>query len=147
MGGTSVELGRTNLALLRGDQDVRQWSDEELKRGRRRDKNGRWVGRPPKVVPKLVHDEMVRRKLAKGYELLADNVEAAVAVLAEVAQDKSVDPGVRVKAATTILDRAMPRLQTTAHTLHEAEKWEVALRGGIRSLASIRGEAIDTTAQ
>lgn len=143
---TNVRVGKTNLALLRGDEDVRQWDDEELERGRRRDKNGAWSGRPPAIVPKVIHDELVRRKLSKGYELLADNIAAAVQVLADVATDETVDPGVRVKAASAILDRAMPRQQNTTHTLREPQPWEHALATSIRSMRAVE-EAIDTTAR
>lgn len=62
----SISLGRTNAAILHGDEDLTLWSEEELIRGPRRDKNGSWSGRPPKVVPKAVHDELVRRPTAKA---------------------------------------------------------------------------------
>ena len=140
-----IQLGKTNLAILAGDEDVRAWDDEELLRGQRRDRNGKWGGRPPKVVPKVVHDELVRRKLRKAYELLADSVEAAVRVLVEIATDDQADPAVRVKAATTILDKALPPKPVDVHLTHEP-KWQVALEGGIRSVGEL-GRTIDATAR
>ena len=44
-GSNRIAIGQTNLAILRGEEDVSLWSDEELRRGQRRDKNGHWVGR------------------------------------------------------------------------------------------------------
>ncbi len=139
-----IRVGGATARILAGDEDVRAWDDEELLRGHRRDKNGTWVGRPPKVVPKMVHDELVRRKLRKAYELLADSVEAAVRVLVEIATDPQAEPAVRVKAATTILDKALPPKPVDVHLTHEP-KWQLALEGGIRSVGSV-GRTIDATA-
>lgn len=50
-----VRVGNTNTAILSGEEDLSLWSEEELVRGRRRAKNGKWVGRPPAVVPKALH--------------------------------------------------------------------------------------------
>ena len=51
MQSNKIAIGKTNMAILNGTEDVRLWSDEELLRGQRRAKNGRWTGRPPTVVP------------------------------------------------------------------------------------------------
>lgn len=69
-----IRVGESTVAILNGEEDVSLWSDEELTRGQRKDKNGTWVGRPPTVVPKALHDELVRRKMSKAFELLRDNV-------------------------------------------------------------------------
>ena len=106
-GGALLRVGRSTVAILSGSEDVSTWSDEELKRGKKRSKNGDWSGRPPTVVPKAIHDEIVRRKMRKAYDLLRINTYRAVRVLAEIALDKTVDPAIRTKAATEILDRGL----------------------------------------
>jgi hypothetical protein len=102
-----VQLGKTNSAILNGSADLSLWSEEELIRGQRRSANGKFQGRPPKVVPKALHDELVARKMTQAYNLLNESIYDAVAVLREVALDKDADGAVRIKAATEILNRTM----------------------------------------
>lgn len=102
-----VYVGETNQAILSGEEDLSVWSEEELIRGQRRDKHGRWSGRPPKVIPKAIHDELVKRKMSQAYGLLRESIYDAVAVLVDVAQDEEADATVRLKAAEMILDRTM----------------------------------------
>ena len=87
---------------------------------------GKWQGRPPKVVPKVVHDELVKRKMTKAYELLSESVLDAVQVLVDVARDKEADPNVRIKAATEILNRTVgkPKEHLLVDLSPEARKFE-----------------------
>lgn len=114
------------------EEDVSLWSEEELIRGTRKDRNGKWVGRPPKVVPKALHDELVRRKMDKAFTLLRENIVAPTEVLVELATDSEVESGVRLKAATTILDRVLGKAPETLK-LHVAQEppWAVALRSAL----------------
>jgi 5-hydroxyisourate hydrolase-like protein (transthyretin family) len=59
--------------------------------------------------PSAIHAELVKRRMAKAYDLLRTNARRAVAVLVEVATDKKASPAVRVQAATEILDRTLGR--------------------------------------
>lgn len=102
-----VHVGLATTAILRGEADLSSWSEEELIRGQKRGRNGRWTGRPPKVIAKAVHDELVKRKLTKAYELLNESIYDAVAVLVDVAKDTEADASVRIKAATEILNRTI----------------------------------------
>jgi hypothetical protein len=99
----------TTAGIVNGQVDLSAWSDEELIRGQRRSKRGKWEGKPPQLVPKAIHDELVRRKMVKAYDLLKKSTYAAVKTLIEVATDRKADPAVRVKAAETILDRTLGR--------------------------------------
>jgi hypothetical protein len=68
-----LAVSRHTAAILDGEEDLSAWDDEELLRGQRRAKNGRFVGRPPLVVPQAVHAERVRRTMSKATELLRDS--------------------------------------------------------------------------
>ncbi len=127
---------------MNGEEDVSLWSDEELTRGQRKDKNGTWVGRPPTVVPKALHDELVRRKMSKAFELLRDNVVAATEVLIQLATDPSVDANVRLKAATTIMDRVLGKASERVElTAPEIPPWLQTIRGGIVRTRAVAIEA------
>lgn len=121
-----VYVGETNLAILSGEEDISLWDEEELIRGQRRSRNGKFQGRPPKIVPKVVHDELVKRKMTKAYELLSESVLDAVQVLVDVARDKEADPNVRIKAATEILNRTVgkPKEHLLVDLSPEARKFE-----------------------
>jgi len=143
--GMRVRVGRTNEALLRGELDVSAWTDEELIRGQRRDKNGRWTGRPPAVVPAVVHQELTRRRMSQAFDLLRDNVVRATEVLVEIATDAEADTAVRVKAASIILDRVMGKAPERVE-LSVEPAWAAALRGALVSADSIElSPAIDVT--
>lgn len=128
-GGPAVYIGKTNRAILSGDEDVTEWSMEELIRGQRKARNGKWVGRPPKVVPKRVYDELVRRRLSEAGELLESNLVEAVKVLVSLATDPKVESSVRLKAATTVIDRVMGKAPERINVrFAESTPWEEAIK-------------------
>jgi hypothetical protein len=96
----------TTQRILNGTEDLSVWSEEELIRGVRRGKDGRFRNKP-KVIPHAVHAELVKRKMAKAYDLLRESTYDAVQVLVEVAKDENADTATRVKAAELILDRTL----------------------------------------
>ena len=130
-----VRVGKTNSAILSGQADLSTWSDEELMRGQKRSKNGNWTGRPPVVVPTLLHQELVRRKMSKAHDLLRDNLVAATEVLIELATDADVESATRLKAATTILDRVLGKAPETVN-VELTKPWMIALQAGIVSVNS-----------
>jgi hypothetical protein len=130
-----IDVGKTTAAILAGEMDLSAWDEEELMRGQRKNKHGRFQGRAPKVVPKSVHDELVRRKMSKAFDLLRDNIVAASEVLVDVAKDPDVDPSVRLKAAGMILDRVLGKAPENVNIRAQLEPpWLEALRGGIVSV-------------
>lgn len=134
-----VRCGRGTTDVLVGKDDLSDWDEEELRRGRRRDVNGGWRGKDPVIVPKAVHDELVKRTLAKANKLLTENLEAAVTVLAEVLNDKKVDPKDRLKAVEMIMNRAMGREPQKIEFKGES-KWEAAIA---HSIVSMPAELVD----
>lgn len=124
MRGNSITLGNTNASILRGDEDLTLWSDEELLRGQRRAKNGRWMGRSPKVVPMAVHHELNRRRMSKAREVLDESLEAAVALFAEVVKDPDAPLDLRLKAAKEIVDRTMGKAPDKVSIHVEQAPWE-----------------------
>lgn len=129
----SIRVGTMTTRILTGQEDLSVWSDEELVRGQRKSKNGRWQGKKPVVVPKALHDELVRRTLSRANELLRENLVAAVEVLMTLINGKDVDDKVRVKAVEMIMDRVMGKEPQKVEMSGEA-KWQVAINAGIISI-------------
>lgn len=126
-----VQLGKTNTRIMSGQEDLSLWSDEELKRGQRKDRNGGWRGVPPKVVPKALHDELVRRTMQKAHELLRDNLETAVSVLTELVDDPTVEAKDRLRAVGMIMDRVMGKEPIKMEHGGEMPPWQLAIQAGI----------------
>jgi hypothetical protein len=137
-GRSTITVSPITTAILHGDEDLSAWTDEELVRGQRRSpKTGHWIGRKPTVVPRAVHDELVRRRLSKGYDLLRDNLLEACSTLTEVMKDKRADPHARIKAAQLVLQYVAGKPPDRV-LLGMAEdikpKWMQALTAGIVSI-------------
>jgi hypothetical protein len=108
-----VRMGTLNTRILTGQENLDDWDDEELKHGQRKDKNGRFQGSSPVIVPKQLHNELVRRTLSKIEELMRESAYEAAQALVEIMQgayteDKD-DPKAkdRIKAAEIILNRVL----------------------------------------
>lgn len=142
-----VWVGKTNRAILDGEEDLSLWSDEELLRGQKKGKNGRWSGRPPSVVPKAIHDEWVQRRMLKAHELLGENLVKAVQVLVDLATNKRTDDAVRLKAAATIMDRVLGKVPDHVMLSEDKEPtWAKAIRNGMVQAVIARVPADDSPA-
>lgn len=138
----SVNLGRTNSAILMGHEDLSLWSEEELKRGQKKGKNGAWQGRPPSVIPKPIHDELVKRTLAKANELLRENLIGAIECLAELMKGEDVDDAVRLKAALAIKDAVMGKAPERVELTAAVKPYEEVLQS-----FTIERDVIDVSAK
>ena len=137
-------MSPTTVGVVNGTEDLSRWSDAELERGQKRDKNGRWPTKKPTIVARAVHDELVRRKMSRAYDLLRTNVYKAVEVLVSIATDKRADKAIRVKAATEILDRTLGK-PTESMKLDIQGEWASIVARAIVPIAGdvIEGEVID----
>lgn len=107
-----VQVSKLTARIMNGQEDLSTWSEEELERGSRRGSDGKFR-RPPTVVAKAVHDELVRRRMSAAYDLLRTNTYDAVEVLISIAKDTDADAAIRVKAAELILDRTLGKAPQT----------------------------------
>jgi len=104
-----VRIGVRTADVLDDPDSVKGWDDEELHRGRRRDKNGKFTGRDPLVVPTDCYREMMRRQLSKAKLLLVDNLEEACKALTEIIASAGAEDKDKIKAAQLLIDRVMGR--------------------------------------
>lgn len=142
-----VRLGKQNTRIITGQEDLSVWSKEELERGQRKDRNGRWQGKAPLVVPKAIHDELVKRTLSEAQELMRSNLTAAVEALVDIAKGEDVEEKDRLKAIGMIMDRVMGKTPEKIELSAEKPKWVEALEGAIVPLAPDEEEPIDVTFQ
>lgn len=132
-GRALVAVSAKTADILDGVEDLTAWSDEELLRGQRLDKNGRFTGVPPKVVPQAVHAERIRRTMSKAHEVLRESTIDAVVMLRDVVNDAEAPHSARIQAAQLIMDRTLPKTDNVNLNLgvKEDAPWLKALKGGI----------------
>lgn len=128
-----VRVGKTATNVLTGQDDLSTWDMEELREGRKRAADGTFTGRKPTVVPKAIHDELVRRTLSKAHELLRDNLETAVEALVAIVKSEATEPKDKIKAIDIVMNRVMGKDPMKVEVSGKA-KWEIALEAGVVSL-------------
>lgn len=132
-GRALVAVSSKTADILDGIEDLSAWSDEELLRGQRKDKNGRFTGVPPKVVPQAIHKERVKRTMSKAHDLLRESTIDAVKMLRTIVNDTDAPETARIQAAQLIMDRTLPKTDNVNLNLgvREDPPWLRALTGGI----------------
>jgi hypothetical protein len=106
-GGASVQLTATAAGVIYDGQSLDTWDDEELMRGRRRNKHGTFTGRPAQVVPAALLRELNRRRFSRAHALMADSLVDGALMLRSVINDKKADPADRIKAAELLFNRVL----------------------------------------
>lgn len=97
-----------------------------MMQGRRRSKNGKFSGRPAKVIPIQLHKELTRRRFSRAYDLMSDSLVDAALMLRSVVTDKKAPRGVRIKAAEVMFDRILGKPKESASfNFQEGESGEV----------------------
>lgn len=165
----TIELGVEQTAILLGEEDLSTWDTEELRHGRRKSERGRFEGRPPKVIPRVVYLELVDRYLAEAHLAILDQTMPAIRRLAEMIDGYrhddegnrvmvegddgktfpipiSVDKG-QLTAVQEVLVRVLGKPETKVSVRAEKKGYERIERVEIdRDLGTYDDEIIDTTA-
>jgi hypothetical protein len=134
-----IRVGAATTAVLVGADDLSEWDEEELRRGRRRTPAGRkgagtFIGPDPVVVPKAVHDEMRRRTLREAQSILTDSLLPGLQYLRGMIEDDTIDPAVKLRAVAMIMDRVLGKTPEKVELTAEVPPWMEALTEGIVSL-------------
>lgn len=137
-----IRLGKSVTRILVGLEDVTTWTDEEIKRGRKRDKNGGWRGRDPVVIPMALHEEAIKRTFEEAQELFREGLVPAVRYLTSIVEDNSVEDKDKLKAVGMILDRVLGKPVERVEINTEPDPWEEVVRVAIVSKPAI--EVIET---
>src|SRR5512143_2439194 len=132
-----VRVGKGTTNILIGKDDLKDWDDEELRRGQRRSKNGNFTGRAPTVVAKSIHDELVRRTLDNANKMFIENLQNAVEVLCEIVKDDKVDAKDRLTAIKMITERALGRETRVTVDVGGETKWQAAITSAIVPMRSV----------
>ncbi len=121
-----VFTNQRTMSLLTGEIDVADLDEEELARGQCRNESGTFDKREPEMVPKSMHDRMMRELFARSDERLREGLLDAVHTMLEICNDPEVEPGVRVRTAQWIFERLRGKVPETI-VFSQEKPYEVLL--------------------
>lgn len=110
--------------LTMGIISVEDLDDEELARGQCRDKKGGFTGLPPRVVPRDLHDQMMKQLLSRAQQKFREGLLGSIEALTHIAQGEVYEPADRIKAATLIIDRVMGKTPDKLMVAEVKAPWE-----------------------
>lgn len=119
-----VTTGVGTTAVLTGEDDPRDWDDEEILHGRRRDKNGNFSGKDPDVVPRAVHNELIRRSLRKADRRFRNMQEVALDALEDIIKGAETEDKDRLKAIDMVLQRTIGKVPDKIEVAVQEAPWE-----------------------
>ena len=85
--------------------DLSEWDDEELMRGMRRDKGGKFRGRRVRLVPAACLKELHKRQFSRAHDLLNESLVDGALALREIIKDETHPD--RVKAIELLFNRVL----------------------------------------
>lgn len=148
-GGNWIRVGRQYLEITSGKEDLSKWTDTDLINGRRGGKNGK----VPKVLPRAIYDELVRRVVGRAQHQFA--AELQYAVQKHIAIIKAIEPteptSVQLRAIEMLYERILGK-PVEHHALYsggEMPPWQMAIAQGIVGTADqipeleARGEIVE----
>lgn len=117
---------------------IEEWDNEELARGRPRDKNGKFVGKSPSWATPAIAAEAKRRLMTHTFGKLAGHIDQAVVVIgnllvSEEVDDKGrpiVDAKTKLAAATFIIEHTLGKPKALIE-LTENETTKTAIAAAI----------------
>lgn len=129
----TVAIGGRMLQLLEGDIDVADLDDEELMRGEFRDQSGS-LRSNNKLIPKAMHQELMRRILNRGTERIRSDFFDAIDTVTDIMKNDDVDPAVRLRAASIIIDRVAGKVADKIDLTMEVKKYEHVITEIVRTM-------------
>lgn len=128
---STVRVAGSTIDLLRDPDQIKDWDDEELERGRRRDKNGNFQGSAPTIIPMECFRELNRRRMLKAQQMMSEGVAPALRELKKILDSETAEDKDKIAAAKLLLDRGLGKEPQTIDVNVETPKWLQALQGGI----------------
>jgi hypothetical protein len=144
-GGAIVSITPAAAGIIFDGDSLDEWSDEELMRGKRRMKNGKFNGRDPQVIPFELHKELTRRRMSRAHDLLADSLVDAAQMLRSVVNDEEASTMSRIRAAELMFDRVLgkPRESVELDLGGQGAPWQRLVAGAIVGTVEEAGLILD----
>lgn len=133
--GTAVmKVTSRTVDAINDPDSIHDWDDDELEKGYRKASNGKFVGRPPRVVPTECHRELARRLISKATMIMTTDLPLAFECLHKVMASESAEDKDKIAAARLIIERCMGKVPDRVAVQMDTPKWTKALEAGIVSV-------------
>jgi hypothetical protein len=135
-GAGMVAVGRKQIDILTGKDDLSDWTDEELMKGSR----GRGVA--PTIIPAVVHQELARRIMTRAQHTFVAELTYAIQKHMEIIENKSgeVDPRTELRAIEMLYERVLGR-PTESITIKPGGEQEDWMKLMVKAIVPSREEA------
>lgn len=108
--------------------------DEELGRGKLRDKNGGWSGRGPNSLPREMVAEVTRRLKDRYDANIRRHLTALQKVHFDIAMDPNAPPADRLRASAYMQERLIGKVPDKVEVVAEVKPWEGLVEGVLQDL-------------
>lgn len=120
--------------IAEGIVSLDDWDDEELVRGYRRNRNGKF-GTPPKYIPREVQQEAFRRLVQRGERKMRDAYMRVLDELIELAHNASSEK-VRLEAQKELMNRVVGKIPDRMMVTHD-QPWEGILADSLVPISEL----------
>lgn len=124
-----VEHEVTWANIKKGIVPWTELDDDELGRGKLRDKNGQWRGGQGSLLPRDMVPEITRRLKERFDDRLRAELKNAQGVFLDIMNDDSADPKDRLKAAQYMMERLIGKVPDKVEVIAEVKPWEGLIEG------------------
>lgn len=94
---------------------------DELSKGRLKDKDGKFRGRPPKFLPRQIIDAMKKEHYKRVNAVLEESLSDMVKTMRSIALNPKADDAVRLKAAIYVYERFMGKVPDRVEVAGESK--------------------------
>ena len=116
---------------------------EELARGQLADKDGRFRGRPPAIVPRSFHDACMKELHRRFSEKMQGRLLGAVDELIELSKAGRMEAKDQAKILIYIIERVMGPVPKTVEVRQE-QPWQMTVQGLLRPAVDGSAQAAST---
>jgi hypothetical protein len=130
--GQKIDIYDEDRLIAEAILNLDEWDNEELIRGYRRNRNGKF-GVAPKYIPREIQQEAFRRLVARGERTLKGAYVKSIQELVDLAQNAGSEK-VKLDAIKTVIERVSGKVPDKVLVARE-EPWEGILADAIVPLS------------
>lgn len=108
---------------------IEDMSDKEVEKGRWADKDGKFKGRPTKVMPRKFADELQVERIKRWNKKVQEDLDPMRQVLLDIALNPRASADARHKCAVYLIERAVGKVPEKNEIKLEIAKWEQDIEG------------------
>jgi hypothetical protein len=127
-----TDMDDENRLIAESILDLEDWDNEELIRGYKRNRNGRF-GEAPKYISREIQQEAFRRLIGRGERKMKQAYIEAVEQLVHLARSADSEK-TRLDAIKTLMERVVGKVPDVVHVSRE-QPWEAMLADAIVPLS------------